>query len=253
MATDFYSLLSKPTSPFVPTRGVAPTTPGLTFQGVPLTSGGSVGTGGRSQTVTKPNPAQQPLIDFILNALSNPSAQVSPTTLAALDQITRNPVVPFSQFEALAGPLTDSLKPGEARETQQLTDLFRKAGAGSLQSGAFASSARQLVGDQASRRNQLLASNYVPLTQQLSNNILNAIRLGLELPEASTAALKYPTTLASSLSPLSTSSETIGVSPSPSIGNGTPTYNSGGQEPFGSSLVRLMGVQNALHYGSGLF
>ena len=227
---------------------LTPSSPSTSFQGISLIPGASQGTGSRSTTTTKPNPSQQALIDYILSQVQGSQARVPGFTTAALQKITQQPSVTPEQFEGIAQPLRESLRPGELQETKDLTDLFRKAGAGSLQSGAFASSARRLVGDQASRRNQLLAANYIPLTQQLSNNVLNAIRLGLALPEAETSALRFPTTLASSLAPLSTKSESIGLAPSSGLGSGTPSYG-GGQEPFGSSLVRLRAIGDALAPG----
>lgn len=213
---------------------------GLSFQGVPLSG---VGTGGRSTTSTTADPFQRFLANFILNQVQSPQAQVPGFTTEALQKITQQPSVTPENFESIAGPLRESLRPGEQRETRDLTDLFRKAGAGSLQSGAFASSARRLVGDQASRRNQLLAANYIPLTQQLSSNTLNAIRLGLGLPEAQTGALKFPTTLAASLAPLSQTSESIGVSPAPGVG-GSGTTSSPTQPK--QSLTDLLTLQAAI-------
>jgi len=180
--------------------------PSLSFGGVPLLAGASSGTGDRSTSTTTSvaDPFQKFLANFVLQQSTQPSAQVQPfttdalrnstatpapvnpatqqalsritsnpsfiddSTSQAIQRLTTNPATPFNQFQALVDPLLASLRPGEERGQRDLQDLFRKSGAGSLKSGAFATSARELIGEQGSRRNQLLAANFLPISQQLS-------------------------------------------------------------------------------------
>lgn len=139
------------------------------------------------------DPFQKFLASLLAGRLTSSGGSVSPTVTAGIENMITNPGgvgdIAGANFEKISAPLVNSLIPQEKRETSQLKDLFRKAGVGSMQSGAFAQAGRDLVGDQASRRNQLLASNYVPLSGQLSGNVLDAIRSGINVPQANVASL----------------------------------------------------------------
>ena len=194
----------------------------LNFADVALNPGNSLGTGQRQQSTSTYDPNRQALLDYILSRSSSPEGQVQQYTKDALASFTANPSIAANYFPSLAQPLIAAQRMGEDRETSQLMDLFRKSGgtgAGGLQSGAFASSARQLVGDQAVRRNQTLAEQYVPLTSQLSKNVSDAIALGLRLPEATSESLKAPTSIFGAVaSPTGGTEESIRIDPN----TGTP-------------------------------
>ena len=175
---------------------------------------GGKGTSGESLVTNTVDPWRDLILNAIMQSRST-TGEIPDYTLAQLENFTRNPGmagdIAGPQFQQIAGPLADTLKPMERRETQAQADAFRKAGVGSFQSGAFANATRGLIGDQAARRNQLLASNYVPLTGQVSENINNAIRSGLMVPQATAEANKPLASSLSSLLPLQTRTQQRGV------------------------------------------
>jgi len=133
---------------------------------------------------------------FITNLLKNSDTQtksfnVSLTTLGAIESLLQNPGqtgdIAGQQFGQISRSLLQSLEGVNKQEQQGLSDLFRKAGVGTQQSGAFAQAARQLVGDQGNRANQLLASNYVPLLNSATQARLGSINAGLAVPAAQSA------------------------------------------------------------------
>jgi len=181
---------------------------------------------------------RDPFQEMLLNMLGGQfakGANVPGFTMGALEAFTKNPSAAAEYFPQLAKPLLSALRPTEDREVSQLTDMFRKAGidAGAQQSGAFAQAGRQLIGDQANRRQETLAKSYIPLTGQLSDNMSNNIRAGLSLPSAISAGWNVPAQLASSLHPLSTQTENISGGSSDKQGV-TPTqgYTSMAQMPW---------------------
>ena len=209
----------------------------LNFQGVPLTAEGSVGTGSRSTTLSTPDPFRDFLLNTILQQTSK-TGEIPQFTLDQLQNFTQNPGfvgdIAGQQFQQIIAPLLQSLEGVNKQEQQGLSDLFRKAGIGTQQSGAFAQAGRQLVGDQANRANQLLASNFVPLTGQLSQNVTNAINSGLAVPGATADATRNLVGALGSIAPLQTTTESIGINPTmnqtaPSFFNGvqqkSPTLN----------------------------
>lgn len=197
-----------------------------------------------NESITR-DPFQQLLFGLIAGNLQQTNPSVSPTTTAALESFTQNPALAADYFPQLAEPLLAALRPAEDREVTQLTDLFRKAGGtggGAIQGSAYTSEARKLIGDQAQRRQQVLAQNYVPLTGQLSDNLTNAIKLGLSLPDANTAAIRSIAPLAGSISPLATQIDKVqGGSSSNAAGalaggSGSNFLNSPFSVPLNSSL-----------------
>ena len=167
---------------------------------------GGKGTSGESLVTNTVDPWRDLILNAVMQSRSN-MGEIPAYTLAQLENFTKNPGMAGN----IAGPLADTLKPMEKRETQAQADAFRKAGVGSFQSGAFANATRGLIGDQAARRNQLLASNYVPLTGQISENINNAIRSGIAVPQATAEASKPLVSALSSLIPLQTRTQQTGV------------------------------------------
>lgn len=163
-------------------------------------------------TITR-DPFQEFLFSLLGAQAQNEQAYVPEYTQEALANFTANPATAAAQyFPSLAAPLVSALRPQFDQEQSDLKSLFRSAGGTEdtpLQSGAFAQSARQLINDQGNRTQQLLAQNYVPLTNQISGNINNAINAGLNFPQANTAVLRSLAPLAGSISPLSTQVEAI--------------------------------------------
>jgi hypothetical protein len=193
----------------------------LGFAGVNPDPQASTGYGSRTVTQNTPNPMQDLLMKTILQQ-GGTMGKIPEYTMQALQNFTENPSAAAEYFPDLAKPLLSSLKPAEDAEVTQLTDMFRKAGGtsnGAMQSGAFAQAGRQLIGDQANRRQEMLAKNYTSLTDQLSGNMNNAIKAGLQVPGATADYTKTLAGLATGLDPLQTFSETGGMQSA--LGNGT--------------------------------
>jgi len=188
-----------------------------------------------NQTATR-DPFQALLLNM-LGGQFNKGANVPGYTTAALEAFTKNPSAAAEYFPQLAKPLLSALKPSEDREVTQLNDMFRKVGieGGAQQSGAFAQAGRQLIGDQANRRQETLAKSYIPLTGQLSANMSDNIRAGLSLPQAISAGWQVPAQLASTLRPLSTQTEAVEGGSSDKRGTTTSGYNSMAQMPWMTS------------------
>jgi len=165
----------------------------------------------KQATESTRDPFQAMLLNMLMRQFQESPATVPGFTMGALEQFTKNPSLAAEYFPQLAKPLLSALQPQEEREITQLTDMFRKAGieGGAQQSGAFAQSGRQLIGDQANRRQEVLAKNYIPLTSQLSENMTNNIRAGLNLPGAKAAGWQIPAGLAGSLGPIGSRTESI--------------------------------------------
>lgn len=184
------------------------------------------GTSGETLTTNTPDPFRELLLNLISSQATSTSGQVPASTLASIEALTKNPAIAAEFFPQLAKPLLASLAPTEGREVTQLNDLFRKAGgtgAGALQSGAYAQAGRQLIGDQAGRRQELLAKNYIPLTSQLSENTIAAQKAGLQVPEANAATYRNLVPLVTGLQPLSTRTQQTGVNQTISAPGGALT------------------------------
>ena len=76
-------------------------------------------------------------------------------------------------FTSTLAPQLAALIPSEQLATRNLTDLFRRGGAGTLQSGAFADAARRLQGDILQNRSSLIG--------RTANETLNTLMRGLGL------------------------------------------------------------------------
>jgi hypothetical protein len=152
-----------------------------------------------------------PFRDFLFNMLGtasgSPDAYVPEYTKNALQNLTQNPAVTPDNFAAIANPLRQSLQPGFEQEQQQLRDVLRKNGA--LGSGASAFETRRLIENQGNRANQLLASNYVSLTDQLARTQMGAINAGLQFPQANNNLVNTFANLAGSLNPNSVQTESV--------------------------------------------
>ena len=185
----------------------------LKFSGVGLTAGNSVGTGERSTTTNTMDPFQRLLYEQILNSVQGPQGQVQQYTKDALQRTTENPAVSAGFFNELAQPLVQSLDPFFKQQGRNQDDAFRRAGAGTFQSGAFANAKNALAGQQQNQVQQLLAQNYVPLTGQLANTQMEAINAGLRLPEAENTTARTLSPLAASIKPASSTTEAINIAP----------------------------------------
>ena len=180
-----------------------------------LDRSGGEGTRGETLVTNTPDPWRDYFLGLIGNqASSTTTGKIPDFTTAALENFTKNPSAAASFFPQLAAPLLNANRDAQAQQTTALMDMFRKAGgtgAGSLQSGAFAQAGKQLVNDFARQDQEILAKNYVPLTGQLSENMTNAIRLGLAVPGATSDILKSLVPLGTSLDPLQTRTQQSGV------------------------------------------
>jgi hypothetical protein len=205
--------------------------------------------GTTSSSITR-DPFQEFLFNLIGQQAQSSGSYVPQYTQDALANFTANPASSAAQFfPALAQPLMAALRPTEDRETAQLQNMFRTAGGTGdtpMQSGAFANEARLLIGDQANRRQQTLAQNYIPLTNQISGNINNAIQAGLQFPQANTAALKTIAPLAASIQPNATSTNSNQQVEGVNAGsNGVPSTASSSGGGGGGSGLTAQQLQNA--------
>lgn len=169
---------------------------------------------GETLVTNKPDPFREFLLSLIGSQATTTKGQIPDYTLASLQNFTQNPSAAAEYFPELARPLLASLRPAEDREMQTFNDMFRKAGGtanSAMQSGAYLNEARSLIGDQANRREQLLAKEYGDLTGQLSQNMTNNIRAGLAVPDAQAATYRNLIPLATGISPLETRTQTTGV------------------------------------------
>lgn len=178
-----------------------------------------------STTKYEYDPTQQFINQLIGKAYSSGSGTVSPTVTAGIDQMITQPGavgdIAGSNFAAIAQPLLQQQQEGFKIQNQNMSDMFRKAGVGTQQSGAFAQSVRQLAGDQGRQQQALLASNYIPLAGQISNNMLGGINAGLKVPDANMGSLAAILS-AYGRTPLSTTTTQTGVNDSGSGSRITP-------------------------------
>jgi len=157
-----------------------------------LNGSGTVGTSAVEQTT---NNTYDPLRQFLANQItrlygSNQGA-IPDYVLEGIKGLIQNPGetanVAGQAFQQVANPLIQSLEPGFKQEQNSLRDIFRKNGA--LQSGASAYETSRLLENQGNRRNQVLASNYVPLLNQINQNVQQGIDAGVKVPQANMGSL----------------------------------------------------------------
>ena len=97
-------------------------------------------------------------------------------TKSALESFVRTPRAPREmvdpsgawdlagqQFSKISAPLLREQAEGQKLQNQATMDMFRKAGMGTMQSGAFAQAARQQAADQGRAQERIIAGNYIPL------------------------------------------------------------------------------------------
>jgi len=139
------------------------------------------------------DPTQEFVNKLIQQSYSAGKGTVSPTVTAGIDQMITQPGavgdIAGSQFASIAQPLLEQQQAGFKIQNQNTADAFRKAGVGSMQSGAFAQAVRQQAADQGRQQNALLASSYIPLAANLSSNVLGGINAGVKVPGANMDSL----------------------------------------------------------------
>ena len=146
-----------------------------------------------STTKYEYDPTQEFINRLIAQNYSSGNGTVSPTVTSGIDKMISQPGaigdIAGDQFAAISKPLLDAQQDAFKIQNQNTMDMFRKAGVGSLQSGAFGQAVRQQAADQGRQQQALLASNYIPLVSQLSNNTLGGINAGLKVPGANMDSL----------------------------------------------------------------
>ena len=152
--------------------------------------------GNRSTTTNVYDPNTQNFINQLLgkameNASAGKSFGVADYTKSALETITTNPGdtgdIAGRQFQQIAAPMLEAQQAGFKLQQQNVSDMFRKAGMGTQQSGAFAQAGRQMAADQGRQQQQLIASNYVPLLSEANKTVMGGINAGLAMPGAEAA------------------------------------------------------------------
>ena len=197
------------------TASSSPMSPGTTNS--PTVTPMIANLGSTSTTQNKYDPA---INNFIMGLLGQ-SAQnmqnfnVPGYTMDALQNITANPGmtgdIAGAQFGQIAAPLLQQQQNAFKIQQGNLSDMFRKAGMGTQQSGAFAQAARQLVGDQGQQQQQLLASNYMPLLGEANKTVFGGINAGLAVPGAQAAGQSSLSNLLATLYNKPTSTTTSGT------------------------------------------
>lgn len=142
-------------------------------------------------TTQNTNYTYDPSMQFLSNILRGSygsNGMVSPTVTGGIENLISNPGavgnIAGQQFHDIAAPLLQEQQAGFRMQENNLRDMFRKNGVGSLQSGAFAQAGKQQVADEGRQQNSLLASSYIPLTQNLANQQIAGVNAGLKVPSA---------------------------------------------------------------------
>jgi hypothetical protein len=139
------------------------------------------------------DPTQEFITQLIGQMYQTGNGTVSPTVTAGIDKMISQPGavgdIAGENFAAIAQPLLEQQQAGFKIQRQNTADAFRKAGVGSMQSGAFAQAQRQQAADEGRQQNALLASSYVPLASNISNNVLGGINAGVRVPGANMDSL----------------------------------------------------------------
>jgi len=186
-----------------------------------LSGAGALKTGAENTTVNRTyDPTQQFISNYLQQLYASGGAKVSDETTAGINGLIQNPGatgdIAGQQFQQISKPLVDSLQEGYRTEQNSLRDIMRKNGA--LQSGASAFETRRLIENQGNRTNQVLASNYVPLVNQLNSNVQAGVNAGVHAPQANTSSLAGILSAYGS-SPTSTTSS--GITAGTALSNGT--------------------------------
>ena len=171
-------------------------------------------TSSETYTTNTPDPWRKFLENYISQTIKSGSGQIPEQTMKALQNFTANPVASAEFFPKLAQPLLEANHVSQDRQLDMYNDEIRKAGGtanGVMQSGAYAQGLRSLAGDFGRQDQEILAKNYVPLTSQISENQINAIKAGLSVPSATADTYKSIAPLITQLNPLATRVQQTGV------------------------------------------
>ena len=149
--------------------------------------------GSESTTTNVYDPRTRNFIDQLMGRISGKTQDfsVQDYTKNALQNITQNPGstgnIAGEQFRSISQPLLEAQQAGFKLQQQNVSDMFRKAGVGTQQSGAFAQAGRQMAADQGRQQQQLIASNYMPLLSEANKTVMGSIDAGLRMPGAEAA------------------------------------------------------------------
>lgn len=194
----------------------------------------SYSTPGTTTVTNQQDPFQKFLLNLIGQAGSTGAGQISAQTQGAINNFQQNPAIAANYFPQLAAPLLAAARRGETVQQNNLLDTFRKAGGtggGALQSGAFAQAARNLIADQGVNEQNLLASQYVPLTAQLSNNVESGIKAGLAVPNSTSSYLSALASAAHAVPLAGTTTTSTGYSTSQGSSQGSGSSSSPQPQP----------------------
>lgn len=137
------------------------------------------------------DPTQQFIYNYLRSQLGAGQGAVSPDVTAGISRMINNPGavgdIAGQQFQDISQPLIQAQQGLYKQEQNSLRDILRKNGA--LQSGASAYETSRLLENQGNRTSQMLAANYIPLTKQISNNVLGGIDAGVRVPQSNLGSL----------------------------------------------------------------
>lgn len=208
----------------------------------------------QSTTSYNYDPTAQFISKLIGDKYASGQGTVAPEVMGGINQLITNPGaigdIAGKQFADISKPLVDAAQYGYKNEQNTLRDTLRKNGA--LQSGASAYETRRLLENQGNRTNQMLAASYIPLTQQLSNNVIGGVGAGLKVPGANMDSLAS-ILAAYGRMPLSQSTTQTGESGSGTLSSGSRYTGSAPVDDswlMGGSQLLNAGSWNQ-HYGSG--
>lgn len=144
-----------------------------------------------STTSRQYDPGIQQFINSLLGRAAGTDYNVPEYTKSALENITLNPGstgnIAGQQMGQIISPLLREQAEAQKLQNQGTMDMFRKAGAGSLQSGAFAQAARQQAADQGRAQERIISANYIPLLSEANKTVMGGITAGLGMPGAEAA------------------------------------------------------------------
>lgn len=166
-----------------PIAGVSTNSPNVTPMVADLPSS--------STTAREYDPGIQQFIANLLGRAAGTNYNVPEYTKSALENITMNPGatgdLAGQQMSQIMAPLLREQAEGQKLQNQGMMDMFRKAGMGSLQSGAFAQAARHQAADQGRAQERIISANYVPLLGEANKTVFGGINAGLSMPGSEAA------------------------------------------------------------------
>ena len=147
--------------------------------------------GSNSTTTRQYDSATQNFINQLLGNVNQQNFNVQDYTKQALQNLTQNPGsvgdLAGQNMQQIIRPLLDAQQEGFRIQNRNASDMFRRAGVGTQQGGAYGQTIRQLAADQGRQQQQLIAGNYVPLLNNATQTIQGSIDAGLRLPGSESA------------------------------------------------------------------